>query len=289
MLSFTRPSIASLIEAGIVVAPGSHERLRNDGEHLSGERDYPMVGGVPILLNDREAVDRYAAQSDKMLAEYREFGAKKSLLAPIKWFTKEDWRNPKATAWMDRLAELPVVIAIGGGPARDRERYLNVNIGPFPNVDIVGDALELPFADASVDGVVIQAVLEHLTDPWAALREISRVLKPAGLCLATTPFLQPYHGYPSHWQNFTQAGHALALEKAGLTIVDQGVAVGPTYAITTLVADYFLNYAPRPLRKLLWRAAILFGSLLRPLDRKLVNHPNAHVLASVTYAVGQKP
>lgn len=46
----------------------------------------------------------------------------------------------------------------------------------------------LPFADASLDGVLCCEVLEHLTqDPVAMLAEIRRVLRPSGWLMLTTP------------------------------------------------------------------------------------------------------
>lgn len=43
------------------------------------------------------------------------------------------------------------------------------------------------FGDAAFDLVIHLDVMEHLFDPFAALREIERTLKPGGFCLFTAP------------------------------------------------------------------------------------------------------
>jgi ubiquinone/menaquinone biosynthesis C-methylase UbiE len=52
---------------------------------------------------------------------------------------------------------------------------------------LAGDALRLPFADNSFDGVICSEVLEHIPDYRAALREIQRVLRPGGYFFASVP------------------------------------------------------------------------------------------------------
>ncbi len=55
-----------------------------------------------------------------------------------------------------------------------------------------GDATALPFADASIDAVVLTAVLGEIPDCAAALREIRRVLKPDGRLVVGELFGDPH-------------------------------------------------------------------------------------------------
>ena len=70
-----------------------------------------------------------------------------------------------------------------------------------PSVPLVaGDALALPFADATFDAVTISFGLRNLVDTGAGLREMARVTKPGGrlvVCEFSTPvvFSTLYLGY----------------------------------------------------------------------------------------------
>ncbi len=55
-----------------------------------------------------------------------------------------------------------------------------------------GDATALPYADASIDAVVLTAVLGEIPDCAAALREIRRVLKPGGRLVVGELFGDPH-------------------------------------------------------------------------------------------------
>jgi ubiquinone/menaquinone biosynthesis C-methylase UbiE len=70
--------------------------------------------------------------------------------------------------------------------ARAAERGL-ANVVPTQ-----GDATALPYDDASIDAVVLTAVLGEIPDPAAALREIRRVLKPDGRLIVGELFGDPH-------------------------------------------------------------------------------------------------
>jgi ubiquinone/menaquinone biosynthesis C-methylase UbiE len=57
-----------------------------------------------------------------------------------------------------------------------------------PNCNaITGSLLELPFPDEHFDYVISSDVIEHTTDPYLAVKELIRVLKPGGKICITVP------------------------------------------------------------------------------------------------------
>ena len=55
---------------------------------------------------------------------------------------------------------------------------------------IAGDLTNMPFRDNVFDGVTTGETLEHLDNDAAAAREIARVIKEGGRCVATVPALR---------------------------------------------------------------------------------------------------
>ncbi|WP_067169248.1 class I SAM-dependent methyltransferase [Microtetraspora niveoalba] len=94
---------------------------------------------------------------------------------------------------------------------------------------VVGDALAMPFPDASFDRVIAAEVLEHIPDDMAAMREIVRVLKPGGRAAITVPSFLPericwalsedYHTAPGgHIRIYTLAELQAKLKASGLEV-----------------------------------------------------------------------
>jgi SAM-dependent methyltransferase len=72
----------------------------------------------------------------------------------------------------------------------------------YPEVDLQN----LPFSRESFDAVITDQVLEHLADPRRAVQEAYRVLRPGGLAVHTTCFLNPVHPSPRDYFRFSLDG-----------------------------------------------------------------------------------
>jgi SAM-dependent methyltransferase len=73
-----------------------------------------------------------------------------------------------------------------------------------------GDAQHLPYPDANFDAAYLVSVLGEIPDPALALRELRRVLKPAGRLLVCEVFLDPdFIALPALQASARDAGFAL--------------------------------------------------------------------------------
>ena len=79
-----------------------------------------------------------------------------------------------------------------GGVSKITELYPSVN---WEVTDLTtGVNVEcLPWGDGSIDILVADQMLEHVPRPWIARDEMLRVLKPGGILIVTTCFLQIHH------------------------------------------------------------------------------------------------
>ncbi len=85
---------------------------------------------------------------------------------------------------------------------------------------LLGTALRLPLAGASVDLVIANHVFEHVEEPGQVAAEVSRVLKPAGVLFATVPdgfsfsdgLYRWWTGGGGHVQRFTFPGFQETVE-----------------------------------------------------------------------------
>lgn len=205
----------------IWACPTCHATLTRESDRLhcpACNASYPLAGHAPVFVPG--AMDG-AVRHERELATYRGY-----------------------TPWMPRvvlqsLLDSHVALELGcGHQTLDDPNIIRTDVLLHPYVDAVADVHTLPVQDASLDFVFSGAVFEHLRNPFAAAREIHRVLKPGGYVYADWNFVFAYHGYPHHYFNASLQGIREAF--SGFRMLRSGVAPfqGPAYALRQVLETY---------------------------------------------------
>jgi SAM-dependent methyltransferase len=122
-----------------------------------------------------------------------------------------------------------VVLDLGGTGIRKRghfdiERYglsvfySNISMAKSPSVQ--ADAACHPFKDATFDVAICSELLEHVSDPWAVLRDVHRLLRPGGIVLICVPFLYRIHGDPHDYGRYTDHYWRESLSRIGFQRIE---------------------------------------------------------------------
>jgi SAM-dependent methyltransferase len=181
------------------------------------------------------------------------------------------------------------IVDLGSGPERLGDRFLNLDVYPFPEVDMVTDAERLPFQDNSIDALVTESMLEHVPHPKKVTNEIMRVLKPGGVVYASAPFIHPYHASPDDFNRWTISG--LKELFPDLEIIKTGVRSGPWSAFLMFAAYWLGVVFSLGSRKVAPFLAHIFMLILGPLkyfDFFFMDIPGAEAVAAHLYIVGRK-
>ena len=99
-----------------------------------------------------------------------------------------------------------------------------------PGVDRVEDLRELTFEDEQVGTALCLETLEHCEDPFAACRELHRVLSPGGVCVISSVMLFGIHGYPNDFWRFTPEGLRVLLGRFDdVSVASMGEPESPVF------------------------------------------------------------
>jgi ubiquinone/menaquinone biosynthesis C-methylase UbiE len=190
----------------------------------------------------------------------------------------------------------PTVLVVGGGTvgqgleklmADSRIEFVETDVNFGPRVQLICDAHDLPFADETFDGVIIQAVLEHVADPARCANEVHRVLKTGGVVYAETPFMQQVHGGPYDFTRFTHLGHRRLFR--GFHEVASGPVGGPGMALAWSYRYFLKSWTTNQLAQgILELIARFTGFWLKYFDRYLMRKTTAFDNGWAYYFLGTK-
>jgi ubiquinone/menaquinone biosynthesis C-methylase UbiE len=109
------------------------------------------------------------------------------------------------------------------------------------NIDLFGTAYEIPVANERFNSAICTAVLEHLEEPEAALKECYRVLKKGGVAVYSMPFIWHLHEEPRDFYRYSKYGLKYLFEKAGFEILE----LKPLSGFWVTFGQLFIYYLQR--------------------------------------------
>jgi SAM-dependent methyltransferase len=280
-------AITTLLDERALICPrcGSTLLCVDDSWRCSGpscphaSAPFPVVAGTPVLVDFERSVlsaeSLRESEAASLVARPDRPGIVKRMLHPA------NKQAPRIAATMVDLllgdaattGRRPRILVIGGGTvgdglealyADDRVDLIAFDVYASPHVQIVGDGHQVPLADGAVDGVIIQAVLEHVLEPVVVVGEIRRVLREGGVVYADTPFMQQVHEGPYDFTRFTESGHRYLFRD--FELVESGQVAGAGTSLRWSV-NYFVRALTRSAT--LGRIAGLAVFWLSHLDRFL--------------------
>jgi uncharacterized protein YbaR (Trm112 family) len=261
---------------------------------------FPIVDGIPILINESSSVFSIADFVRKSNTFFKPASRMVKLLVHV---MPDISRNFKANSNYEKFAKLlladsqnPRVLVIGGsilgfGIQRILEvpaiELIEGDVSFGPRTRLIFDAHDIPLESNSMDGVIIQAVLEHVVDPHQCVEEIHRVLKERGLVYAETPFMQQVHGGRYDFTRFTHLGHRILFRN--FEEISSGAVAGPATALAWLYRYFLLSFVrARALRSIVGGFVRLSAFWLKYLDYYFIDKPTAFDSASAFYFMGRK-
>lgn len=261
-------------------------------------QSFPTPGGIPILLNEAACtfnIEHYlqpAARSRQ--ARIRKF---------VRAVTPRISANIAAPKNYRKFAQLllarsksPRVLVVGGAEpgAGIEELYhepgitlVETDVAIGSRTQLVCDAATLPFRSGSFDGVIMQAVLEYVFDPYHCAAEAWRVLDQDGLLYSEMPFMQQVHGGRYDFTRLTHSGHRRLFRQ--FSEISSGACSGPGMVLAWSIQQMFLSLVgSTPLREVVRFGASCSLFWLKYFDRFLIRQKAGIDGAGGTFFMGRK-
>ena len=263
---------------------------------------FPVVDGIPVLINESSSIFSFSDFLNRQDTTFN-FQSQSKLKKIVANLLPDIHANIKGKANYNQflklvmqLNEKPKILVVGGGIVGDGMEavfsnpdleIVSTDVSFGPCTALICDAHDIPFADNSFDGVIVQAVLEHVLDPNRCVEEIYRVLKKGGVVYAETPFMQQVHMGRYDFTRFTHLGHRRLFRK--FEEASSGAVCGPGMALAWSYQYFLLSFVKSDAAKSAVKAFTRLTSFwLKYLDYFLIDKPGTFDAASGYYFIGTK-
>ena len=273
------------------VCPKDKSPLKPAGDDLwcaHCETRFPVIRGIPILINDENSVFAISDYTDNPYggAEYGSThdktpglrGVYHSVMSRISETDIKRRHLDAETAIANIQRDNPVarLLIIGSGETtyEGDAQFVYTDVAFSKNAQSICDAHDIPFADGYFDAAILVAVMEHVIAPDRCADEVWRVLKPGGFVYAATPFLQPVHMGAYDFTRFTLLGHRRLFRK--FDAIETGMALGPGPVLAWSFQYFLLSLSDNKTYRRVARAAGLILTFpLKYLDYVSRKHEGA--------------
>jgi SAM-dependent methyltransferase len=288
--------------ADLLRCPACRSQVQQEGElyrciDAGCGKVFPIVDGVPIFIDEASSLFSVGDIVQARAEVSSSWGQIRRRWVPsvaANWPAPGNYRHFAEIVL--RRAARPRVLVVGGRilgrgmeelAGHPQIELVESDVFFGPRTSLLCDAHQIPFADGSFDGVIVQAVLEHVLDPQRCVAEVHRVLAEDGLVYAETAFMQQVHEGRYDFCRFTHLGHRRLFR--AFAEIDSGVACGPGMALAWSLRYFLLSFArSRRGRAGLTALASYAFFWLKYLDRYLVGRGAATDAASACYFLGRR-
>jgi len=261
---------------------------------------FPLVDNLPILINESRSVfsinDFLNQETTPLKAKSKAERFLINLIPGIILNIKSKNNFKKFTELLLKQDKSPKVLIIGSSVVGQGIEFLLSNpsievietdVAFGASISVICDAHDIPFADGAFDGVIVQAVLEHVVDPNRCVEEIYRVLKEDGLVYSETPFIQQVHMGRYDFTRFTYLGHRRLFRK--FQEISSGAVCVPGMALSWSYQYFLLSFVKAPIARALIKVFARLSSFwLKYFDYYLIDQPGAMDAASGYYFMGRR-
>ncbi len=267
------------------------------------KKKFPTINNIPILINEKNSlfdINSFLNGKETTIALQRESKLIQlsRLILPtigLNFKSKKNYELLASLLKEKRNKKIRMLVLGGRTLGKGMDLFLDqdnieliesdVTLGPRTNIII--DAHDIPFAENSIDCVIIQAVLEHVLDPFRVVDEIYRVLKADGLLYSEIPFMQQVHQAPFDFTRFTYLGQKRLFRK--FNEIKSGVIGGPGMALAWSYKYFLMSFTKSQfLKKIIREFAHLTSFYLKYFDYFLIDRPGSYDAASGFYFLGMK-